>query len=615
MFVRRLAMVIAAIDLPVAAEKLTWEPPAAAAAGMAAKGRAAPPPPPPQRQPRAEPPAAASGCDGQRPWLAEAGQFDPVPQAYSQLGAVSRAEVVGCARLTQNKHALLDAASNPVALINPVWLMTPSRFDLVAKFIYARNRVLGRRSKWGLRLYAAHIAAFNGFQESDPPQAPKTSLLDFLLAFDRLLDGHRHSPTSWAANSTTFVPVAPTPSGAGGAGFGDATRGVAGVGGGVAITDGAHRLAASAVFGRPVLTVRIGGVSARYDAAFFRSRGLATPYLDNIATEWLRLHANAARVFLFWPSATSRPGAVAAALAVLAKHGEVVYERPLGGLWEGQGQRAEGGVPNTDGVLALLTTIYKGEDWLGAPSYGGALGKASRCFSTATGRPSPVHVAVFAPNAVAATEGAEEQTVEGGVNWVVRQAKQEIRALPLLEGLRNDAVHSTDDAGESLAVAELLLSAPGRQLLNHMRTEGVGGFEAWRKATMGVAAKVHAWVDKAGVTPDHVLVDGGSVLQAFGLRRAGDTDLLWVEPDSPAAAEKLRGKLQAAGFGDHNGYLQREDREDAIFNPERHFSLYGVKMLALEEVKRCKLARDEADFAKDILDVVGIDGLLALGDP
>ena len=95
-----------------------------------------------------------------------------------------------------------------------------------------------------------------------------------------------------------------------------------------------------------------------------------------------------------------------------------------------------------------------------------------------------MHIAVFAPNAVAATEGAEEQTVEGGVNWVVRQAKQEIRALPLLEGLRNDAVHSTDDAGESLAVAELLLSAPGRQLLNHMRTEGVGGFEAWRKATM-----------------------------------------------------------------------------------------------------------------------------------
>ena len=39
-------------------------------------------------------------------------------------------------------------------------------------------------------------------------------------------------------------------------------------------------------------------------------------------------------------------------------------------------------------------------------------------------------------------------------------------------------------------------------------------------------------------------------------------------------------------------------------------SLHGVKMLSLLEVKRNKLVRDEANFAKDILDVVAIDQLL-----
>lgn len=150
-----------------------------------------------------------------------------------------------------------------------------------------------------------------------------------------MLKGHQVTPQGWAQNSTTLIPVAPT-GGDGAPGFGDASRAVAGVGGGMAIVDGAHRLAAAAVFNRPLLSVRLagGGPAARWDAAFFRSRGLSTPYLDHMASTWLNLHGNAARIFLLWPSATSRSGGVEAALGVLRKHGEVVYERPLTGLWD-----------------------------------------------------------------------------------------------------------------------------------------------------------------------------------------------------------------------------------------------------------------------------------------
>ena len=46
------------------------------------------------------------------------------------------------------------------------------------------------------------------------------------------------------------------------------------------------------------------------------------------------------------------------------------------------------------------------------------------------------------------------------------------------------------------------------------------------------------------------------------------------------------------------------------YNPQRHFRLFGIKLMALNEIKRLKLSRNEQDFAKDILDAVRIDQVL-----
>lgn len=553
---------------------LSWDPPDLAPSDPPAATAADPQPDhrhhhPPPTLPPAQP-VQASSCDA-RPWLDGTPVPGTRPSSYLTLGGVTREHIVQCRMLTLNKHAQLRPRNNPVALVNPIWLLTASRFDLVAKYIYARDRMFTRHSKWGLRLYAAHIQAFNGFREADPPQPPKSSLLDFLLAFDDILNAHRTSPRQWAENSTTFIPVAPTAfdnqHGAAHNEFGDSTRAVAGIHGGISIVDGAHRLAAAAVFNRPVLAVRIGAESvvttanvpvedpsatanaARYDASFFRSRRMSTSYLDHMAAEWLKLHGDAARVFLLWPSATSRPGAVDSALEIMRQHGEVVYERALGGLWDAGGGSEKG--PNGDGILALLTTIYGNEPWLGPPTYSGAAAKAQRCFTTASGQPSALHIVIFAPNAPVVDASVADQTVVDSVDWVVRQVKLGIRGLPALQGLGNDACHSTDTAEESAAVVGLLLHGPGRQLLNHLQTAGVGGFDAWRRVTKAVAAKVKRFVQpshasvsaqqlmiaralensEVPLSVDDLLIDGGSVLQAFGLRPAGDTDLLWCVPE------------------------------------------------------------------------------------
>lgn len=45
--------------------------------------------------------------------------------------------------------------------------------------------------------------------------------------------------------------------------------------------------------------------------------------------------------------------------------------------------------------------------------------------------------------------------------------------------------------------------------------------------------------------------------------------------------ESVRKLMAAAGFGDHNSYMTRADREDAIHNPERHFLCVALDDLAL----------------------------------
>lgn len=50
------------------------------------------------------------------------------------------------------------------------------------------------------------------------------------------------------------------------------------------------------------------------------------------------------------------------------------------------------------------------------------------------------------------------------------------------------------------------------------------------------------------------------------------TEPMLIQGYEPASVVgSTRKMIAAAGFGDHNGYLSRADREDAIHNPERHF--------------------------------------------
>ena len=51
--------------------------------------------------------------------------------------------------------------------VDPISLLTCSRFDIVPKFIYAKHREINIDSTWHGKLYEAHLRAFNGCHEGD----------------------------------------------------------------------------------------------------------------------------------------------------------------------------------------------------------------------------------------------------------------------------------------------------------------------------------------------------------------------------------------------------------------------------------------------------------------
>src|SRR5947209_8792513 len=78
-----------------------------------------------------------------------------------------------------------DRAGQKTITLPAIDLLTPYRFDIPAKLIYARLREKGAQCGWGHHIYDEHIRVWNGYFEEDPP---KHGLNDFLSSFHATLD-------------------------------------------------------------------------------------------------------------------------------------------------------------------------------------------------------------------------------------------------------------------------------------------------------------------------------------------------------------------------------------------------------------------------------------------
>jgi methyltransferase, FkbM family len=219
---------------------------------------------------------------------------------------------------------------------HPIELIGNRRFDIIAKYLYAKYKKLGVQSNWAELLYMNHIYAFNGGIEEDG--SGKDSVRDFLVNFDELLDSIARNGFDY---DKSVVPI-----------------GVHGE-----PLDGAHRVAACLQYELKVPVVRLN-YSCRYDYRYFMSRGLDRQWCDPVALELAQLCTDSYVVTVF-PSAQGKEQEL---VELIEMYGDICYRKDV--------------TLNRTGALNLIKVMYKGEPWLGgwANNFAGAKGKADPCF-------------------------------------------------------------------------------------------------------------------------------------------------------------------------------------------------------------------------------------------
>jgi len=246
--------------------------------------------------------------------------------------------------------------------ICPIDILNVRRFDIPAKYIYAKFRSLGLSSSWGEEIYSEHIRAFNGFYEEDG--SGKSSKEDYINCYNTLLDSIKTR------------------------GFDDDIS-ILLLGHNGEVLDGSHRAAASLYYKQSIKAVRVPDVSMNFNYEFFINKGLDLKYCDAIAYEYCKLKMNTFIVIVF-PSAVGRDFEID---SILNKYGKVFYKKEI--------------LLNEKGARNLIINLYRNEKWLGnrGNDFQGADAKVAPCFT----HNNPLRVFVFESDNMSSVINAKEE--------------------------------------------------------------------------------------------------------------------------------------------------------------------------------------------------------------
>lgn len=216
-------------------------------------------------------------------------------------------------------------------------LITPRRFDLMAKIIYGRFFARQLKSDWGERVYLAHLRAFNNLCERDG--SGKSGEAAFLKSFQSLLRS------------------------VGAEGF-DPNRSLIPTGNDGTLIDGSHRAAAGYIAGRDVFTAIFDRGTNGYDFSYFLNHGLERKYADAMAYEYCRIRKNTYIVTVF-PCAKGKDQEVQ---ETIQRHGRIVYRKEM--------------TLTKNGPFFYIKHAYLGEHWTGtaANNFRGYRSKTAGCF-------------------------------------------------------------------------------------------------------------------------------------------------------------------------------------------------------------------------------------------
>lgn len=357
---------------------------------------------------------------------------------------------------------------SPPNQVNPLDLLTANRFDVMAKYIFAKYREKEIHSEWHIHLYLEHLKVWNNFSEKNRYGGQKKRTAEqFLNSFDTLLDSikkhgfNQELSKLWVDSKGNLI-------------------------------NGSHRLAACLLYDhKPSVEIRPpnqGQIDC--SAEYFRSKknfiktGLSSSSLDTMALYYARLKPTAFIATLFPVIA----GKDKRARSILKKYGSTVYEKSI--------------QLNKNGAINYIKILYEGEKWLGTwkDNFKGVIGKVEPCFPNN----KPLTAILF--------ECADIQTV--------KKAKEEIRNF---YNIGNHSVHISDTHEETLRTAEAVFNENSIHFLNNSRLS----FDQAR--FLRLLPTLRKKIRKLQQNPEDICITASAVLAAYGMRDCRDFDYLHRE--------------------------------------------------------------------------------------
>jgi len=252
--------------------------------------------------------------------------------------------------------------------LKSIELLNNNRFDIPAKYIYAKYRENGYDTSFGEDVYKEHLRVWNGFDELDNPN--KKTYEDFKTTFDKILDSI--SKTGFNSYYGT-VPVTSN----------------------MMLLNGAHRVAAGILYNRDVeyhIAQSSSEGQLNCSSDYFKELGLDSVYMDAMATEYAVLDKDTLIVTLF-PSAVHQTEKIGKAFEILNKHSSIVYVKNI--PW------------SRNGALNFVRQLYLGEEWgLGwQQNFAGFARKAELCYTNDV----PMITVLIKPNSMTDTVSLKEE--------------------------------------------------------------------------------------------------------------------------------------------------------------------------------------------------------------
>jgi hypothetical protein len=342
--------------------------------------------------------------------------------------------------------------------------LIPERFDIVAKYLYAKYQDLGVQTDFHKQLYDEHIRVFNGGWEHP---GTKNTVADFRYCFDELLKSLKvHGFDS----TVSVVPIA--------------RNGIP--------WNGAHRIAACIWLGiEPQTRIVHDRDGPSYDSQFFATHrlhvphGLKSEFSTVMALYYAILKSEQCRMVILFPNAMAEFDRNQFE-EQLKEFGRLVYGRTL--------------ELNPVGLSNLLEECYYREPWVGA-DYAGIKAKFKECWAPKL----QLQVYLFEPCDL------------GLIRMTKSRLRRHFRA-------GHHALHINDTAEETLRLAKATLHDNSIHWLNHSKP---GPRHQWvenQNLVDRFAETLRCSVTPD--QREHFLVDGSMVLSVYGLREANDLDYL-----------------------------------------------------------------------------------------